>query len=508
MKGYPPGSALAADQTPSVADSRLVDAEVRTFARQTIRVVVLAVVVLVALGTRVWLSFGPLGDIDSDEAVTGLIAKRMLENGEFPAFYWGQAYGGNLDALALAVPVWVFGMSTGLLKVFYLLTGAIISVLTWRVARHLMPRTQALAAGALSLLWPLAQVWKTTQVNAFYSTTVLLGLAAWLLMLQIDRQPSSSIRWAGMGALLGIAWWVSPNIAYFAIPLSLYVIARGYWKRWRQIAVAAVSFMAGSSAWILANVRSGFASLDVPAWSESSTYVSRLGFLFREGLPFALGLRRPWDSHWVLGWPLSLVIYVLMLGGIVLAFTYSERGKRSDFLMLGVAPFVFASFPGNWSLFEGRYLFYIAAFLPIVFGRLWRPLALRVGLTAVVTATAVAFLSSTSMLGQSVHETTRPMIDALRTNGYTTAVADYWIAYQMTFEADEQVIASSLDTVRFEPYLRIVQDSRPAYVFRKGQAASDYAWVTDNLLALGIPYRIIEAGDLMAILPSTAWVPR
>jgi 4-amino-4-deoxy-L-arabinose transferase-like glycosyltransferase len=508
MRGdSPPPASLAADATPSAAGDPPEDFELRIFARPTTRVVMLAIVVLGALGTRVWLSFGPLGGIDSDEAVTGLISRRMLQNGEFPAFYWGQNYGGTLDAVALAIPIWVFGTSTALVKVFYLLTGALISLLTWRVARHLMPGTLALASGALSLLWPLAQVWKTTRVNAFYSTTVLLGLAAWLLALQIDRQPSSPARWAGFGALLGIGWWVSPNIVYFAIPLSVWLVARGCWKRWRETAVAAASFTAGGFVWVVANIRSELASLDVPDWSGTSTYFSRLAFLLREGLPYAVGLRRPWDSNWMLGWPLTPIIYVALLGGIVLAFKYSESGKRSDFLVLGLAVFVFAYFPGNWNLFEGRYLFFITAVLPIIFARLWQTRALQVGLAAVVTATAVAFLSNATFLGRSVHESTRPMIDALQANGYTTAVADYWIAYQMTFEADEKVIASSLDTIRFEPYLRIVQDNRSAYVFRLDQPATAFAWVTDNLLALGIQYRIIEAGHLIAILPAEPWVP-
>jgi len=506
MSDEPRDEPLAADEVQSVERGREDDRSARPL-ELTFPAVTLALVVLVALATRVWLSFGPMGGIDSDEAVTGLIARRMLHDGEFPAFFWGQAYGGNLDALALAGPIKVFGTSTVVVKVFYLITGALMSVLTWRVARHLMASSQAIAAGVLSLLWPLAHVWKTTRVNAFYSTTVLLGFTAWLLVFHIDRHPSSYRHWAGFGFVLGIAWWVSPNIVYFAAPLSLWLVARGHWRRLRQIAIAAVSFAAGSFVWIVANLRSDFASLHVPDWSGSSTYLSRLGFLFQEGLPYAFGLRRPWDSKWLLGWPLSLLVYVALLGCIVLALSYSERGRRSDFLVLGLAPFLFAYFPGNWSLFEGRYMFFIAAVLPITFGRLWKPIGLKVGLAAVVTATAVAYIGSVSFLQGPGQESTAPMIDTLRTNGYSTAFAEYWIAYQMTFEAAETVIASPLDVARFEPYLETVRQGHPAYVFRKGRPATDYAWITDDLQALDIPYRIVEAGDLIAILPEEAWVP-
>jgi hypothetical protein len=479
-------------------------------AKSTLRVGLLVAVLVLAVCIRLWLAFGRLGGgLDSDEAVTGLIARRMLHQREFPAFYWGQAYGGNLDALLLVPPMWLFGSTTTVLKLYYLCSGAIVCLLTWRVARHLIPAEQAIVAGVLSAVWPLAQTLKTTRVNAFYSTTTVIGLAAWLVVLHIDEQPRRKALWIASGALVGLGWWVSPNIVYFALPLALWLVVRGHWKRWLEILLALGAFILGSWVWIVANLRSDFASLDVPDWSGSSTWWSRLGFLFTDGLPFAFGLRRPWYGDWLLGRPLSSIAYVALLAGIGFAFWRSQAGKRSDFLVLAMAPIVFATFPANWILHDGRYLFFIAAVLPITLARLWTALVLRLALSLVVVACGLAFVANADRMEEPHRKSTGPMIEALRVEGVSTAVADYWIAYKMTFEADERIIASPLDTIRFQPYSATVRSTTDttAFVFWRDQPPSDYAWVNDNLDALRISYRVVVAGDLVAIVPDEHWVP-
>jgi hypothetical protein len=50
----------------------------------------------VALALRVWFATSRHTGLDSDEAIVGLMAVRMLRHGELPgAFYWGQSYGGS-----------------------------------------------------------------------------------------------------------------------------------------------------------------------------------------------------------------------------------------------------------------------------------------------------------------------------------------------------------------------------------------------------------------------------
>ena len=272
-----------------------------------------------AIALRVWLAFGPLGGLDSDEAITGLMALRLLHDGQLSAFYWGQQYGGSFDAAVASVPIGVFGASTASLKAPLFVVGALISVLTWRIARRIMSPDRAIVAGLLSACWPIGIIWKATKVNAFYSTTVALGLGAWLLACSTsDEHPRDVRLWGAMGLLCGAGVVGEPEHRRTSPRRSRsWLLLRGHGREWRGILVAAVGVGLGGSVWFIANLRSGLGSLDVPDWSGGSTYLTRLGFFVTDGLPFALGLRLPFDGGWVFGPLLTIPIYIAAAGFVV-----------------------------------------------------------------------------------------------------------------------------------------------------------------------------------------------
>src|SRR5687767_14060466 len=61
-----------------------------------------AALVVTGVALRVWLWASPLAPVDGDEAVVGLMARKILD-GEFQAFFWGQEYGGIHEALLVAL---------------------------------------------------------------------------------------------------------------------------------------------------------------------------------------------------------------------------------------------------------------------------------------------------------------------------------------------------------------------------------------------------------------------
>ena len=54
------------------------------------------------LALRLAVIASPLGEIDGDEAVVGLMARHIAFLGELPVFYWGQPYLGSLEAFTAA----------------------------------------------------------------------------------------------------------------------------------------------------------------------------------------------------------------------------------------------------------------------------------------------------------------------------------------------------------------------------------------------------------------------
>jgi hypothetical protein len=470
-----------------------------------------ALLVGAGIAFRFWLAFGPLGHPSSDESVVGLMALELLRHGHLHAFYWGQSYGGSLEAVLVAPWLWLFGANTLALKLTTFLAGLAGAGLTWRIGRHLFRPVVASWVGVISLFWPATLVWYGTKEGGFYPLTAALGLFVVLMALNIDEQPGRARYWAGLGIATGIGWWMSPNIAYYALPMAAWLVARGHWRRSRKVVVAVAGLLGGSAIWISANVLSGFDSLHAPsAWAGSSTYLSRFKFFWRSGLPFSLGLRRPWGEEWYGGRYLGSLLYVAALAALVFGFSRLFRFRVRDLLLpdlflIAAAPFVYATFVGNWHLFEGRYTYFVGSMMPILLGRV---LQARLGAAVVlvlVIVPGVAFMRDYDHNRATIGPSTAPIARALERAGVRTAVARYAIAYQLTFESDERVIAVPATDDRYPPFRAQVRRSSPAYVFYSADPAAARS-LTDALTARHIGFRVINAGRYVAVLPGTRYV--
>ena len=435
-----------------------------------------------AIALRVWLAFGPLGGLDSDEAITGLMALRLLHDGQLSAFYWVSSTAVRSTLRSRPFRSACSARSTASLKAPLFVVGALISVLTWRIARRIMSPDRAIVAGLLSACWPIGIIWKATKVNAFYSTTVALGLGAWLLACSTsDERPRDVRLWGAMGLLCGAGVVGEPEHRRLRRAARALAVARaGTAGSGVDILVAAV----GVGRWSgvvhrQPSQRSRFARR--ADWSGGSTYLTRLGFFVTDGLPFALGLRLPFDGGWVFGPLLTIPIYIAAAGFVVVVVARRLAERQSDAVLLALSPFVFAVFPGNWTLSDGRYLFFIAALLPVtvasVCGRTW----MKTALVVFVAATLVGFAFDVDTLSDSTRPSTEPLAELLLERGYDTVVADYWIAYQMTFESNEEVLATPNVAIRDHRTALDVAASRPAFVFRESTPPAEYAWVVSNL---------------------------
>lgn len=502
-----PASERDADASDAPPPRRPVGAAVRGFG--------VAAVVLVALGGiayRFWLAMGPLGRAPtSDETVVGLMALHLWDAHEMQAFYWHQPYGGTLQTWLMAPVVGAFGTTVFSLRFVTTLEGIAAAFVTWRIARHLFKPRAALLAGVVALWWPLSLAYFSTQERLFYPLTALLGLVAVLMAVNIDEEPARLRHWLGLGVCVGAGWWSSPNIVYYALPIVLYLVARGHWREWRGILLAMVTFLAASSAWTYANVNSGFASLQSPDWAAHSTYASRLGFFFETGLPFSLGLRHTWNARWygsaTLGRLLFGIGIVIVASALVLAVRRIRSNASILVLLVVAAPLVYAWFPPTWRLNEGRYLYFFASLLPLLVAEVMQYRVGEVVVLGFVAVTAFAFIRDygTTPQGPSV----KPIVQALEANGYHTAIAQYWIAYNITYASGERIIASPMPGqpgARYEPYIREIRRSSPAYVVSNTREGVLDEQITRALDAAKIRYRVVVAGAYAAVLPEDRFV--
>src|SRR6516225_250383 len=161
-----------------------------TFLRQHAFAVGLLALLPVGLAFRLAVIASPLGEIDGDEAVVGLMARHIAFLGERPVFYWGQPYLGSLEAFTAAPLFRLFDSSTYLLKLVPTAYSLGFLALSAVLARRVFGIGPALATAAYLAIPPsMWAVW-STKARGGYAEVLFLGEALLLASLVLVCSPS------------------------------------------------------------------------------------------------------------------------------------------------------------------------------------------------------------------------------------------------------------------------------------------------------------------------------
>ncbi len=431
---------------------------------------------LVAAGVllRAWILASPLGAMDSDEAVVGLMARHILE-GEFPVFYWGQSYGGAAESYLAAGVFALVGSSTVALRVVPLLLYAGGTVLMWRIGRRIVGEPRAAIGAAIFWIAPAYFVWHGAKTHGFYGAVLVLGLAIMLIVLRLRENPDSKKDLVGLGLMLGLGWWNSAQIVLVAAPALIWLAVRVP-RSLRHAGLVVPAALIGAAPWLIWNLSNEWASLHIELPRPDNSYLSHLPVFFLYALPAALNLRVPGSHEWLLGVLPSALLYVAALCGF--AVLVVRRPHRLEVLLATAVafPFLFSLSPWGWYQ-EPRYLLLLAPIIVLLLVRLLTSRPLQIGGSCLALVLTVAILAAMSPEGRSqpsdpgvqVSADLSPLIAALHQEDIDAVYANYWIAYRLTFESEETIIATSPGHVRYQPYDEIVQrDPGAATVMIKG----------------------------------------
>jgi 4-amino-4-deoxy-L-arabinose transferase-like glycosyltransferase len=415
----------------------------------------LAVTLAVGVALRVYVYRSKLGTPDSDEAVVGLMARRILD-GDFTAFYWGQGYGGSQEALLTAPIFAVFGSSYLALRIVPILLSAVACVVVWRVGLRLFDRTSAVAAAAVLWVWPPFLIYKLTHQWGFYASGVLYAALLLLLTLRAAERTTRA-RVAVLGFVIGCALWEDVQLLPVVLPLVAWLI----WRRpavlrhaWLALPLAAV----GGLPWIVWNLHHGFGSFQTHITTQTS-YGYRVRVFFSPLLPMLLGLRETFTQVPLVSGIVANGIYALL----VLAFAYGlYRSRRSDALVLYVVvcvfPFVYALSRQTLLSSEPRYLLVLSPVLALLLAQAAGTRARAPVLVAAAVALSAAGLVSMDRWMRTTGPTQPiaprdlgPVIRLLDRARIRDVYAQYWAAYRLDFDTNERIVTaeSQLTDVRF-----------------------------------------------------------
>src|SRR5579859_8058797 len=221
----------------------------------------LAIAVALGLALRLAVIGSPLGEIDGDEAIVGLMARHIAFSGEYPALYWGQPYLGSLEAFSAAVLFRLFDSSTLLLKLVPTAYSLGFLGLSAVLARRLFGTAAALATAAYLAVPPATWAVWSTKARGGYAELLFLGQALVLVTLALaqSRRRRVALLW---GLLAGLAFWTHLLAVVYLLPAAIYLVLarRARWSA-AELGLLGVGSVLGMAPLLFDNIANGFLTL-------------------------------------------------------------------------------------------------------------------------------------------------------------------------------------------------------------------------------------------------------
>jgi 4-amino-4-deoxy-L-arabinose transferase-like glycosyltransferase len=474
--------------------------------------------------------------MQSDEAIVGLMTKHIISRGQFPIFAYGEERSGALVTYLVAPFFYLFGASNLVFKSVTIIVSLVFACLLYLLAKRIGDKRTGLFALALSVFGPALLIMWSVHAAAEYLLAMVCGVSALLLcdeilfagQLRSVKGPLARrhVTYGSLGLVMGIGFWVSPLIVSFigAAWIVLFLRDRKCFFR-PTFLVFFLFFVVGNLPGLLFNalpeLRSAAGLLGAPNWiSYTSLFTASAEPLWSKifGLPRALlgvarvslpvlvggslweyetGLLRRSMAVVMMGFWLTAVLYTL---GARVRLWMGQEGRRRWTLTSVDAPIlqffltflIFAVSQYRWLAREPRYLLPVFAFLPIAGACFlsWLHSRQKAWAYSVLSLVLLFNLTSSIWFSQSLDPDhglwpkDEALIRYLIDHEIRHPVANYWIAYAITFESDEQVIPVPIGYSKFTMYGDVLDNSAPThYIFRKRERDDrDFAFFSYGLV--------------------------
>ncbi len=474
-----------------------------------------AVVAVAGLVLRLWLTTQPLGALDADMAVLGLMTRWVLD-GNLAVFHWGQAYGGAQETYVAALFALLNGgdVTTLVLQMTTIVLSGVATVFLWLLGREVVGRNAALLAACLFWIWPGPFVWWSIKIGSNYWFALSAALAfAWLVARERNHETTAASV-AIIGITFGLAWWANPQTVYVLVPVVLF-FRRLLWERRRWLGHVVAGAVVGAAPWITFNLMYGFPSLEAPPpIAENEGPLAGLQKLVTVYLPTIVGTRLPFSYEWIGGWPATTLAAATVIGLAVAAV----GARRPPILpLLGVAMFLvlFPFSPGVHYVLQPRYAIWGMPWFVLViaagafaFRMRRRPalVAMLVGAAALTSTAQLVRMNDDAHTYYPTPDVPAPpisnLVALLDHQGITLAYGDYWLSYNVIFETEERIIVAPRYTDRNRTYSALVAASAspPGHVFV--ETSRHYQRFIEYCRVAGLECTTVEYGGYALVKPN------
>ncbi|MEK6691769.1 MAG: discoidin domain-containing protein [Nitrospirota bacterium] len=451
-------------------------------------------------------------DLDSDQAIMGLMARHILD-GEFPVFFWGESYEGPIESYFASIIFALFGSSQLTLSLSPFIFSLVFIFLIYLLTKDMFNEKVALIAmffvsASPSFLIGFSVIPNGNYIQNLMFGTLLLLMTSRFVNLNCHSDPESSSGQALSGktrffALLrmtserfrvktpkdvaryyivigftaGLAWWANFQIIHFLLTAFTLMFLKDKWRFIKRgIIYLFPSFMIGSSPFWYFNLTHNWASFfEMQRYTEKVDLFDSLSVFFDLKLPWALGpffhVQDMWNlnKYFLLIYGASLLYFILSYKkGILNIFRLSTKRMNGSEIPL-VFLIIFSIIMINWYNWGNpgrtlRYYLPIYSVFPIILaasiynaGKSFRPLPILL----------IIFLASSNIYGiikgsiffdserlkgyRESREVEKNYFDFLSSKGIKyVAEISYWRSFKYTFYASEKVIFA-LPTIDWHP---------------------------------------------------------
>lgn len=175
--------------------------------------------VLLMLASRIPLVTGDYFKADGDEAIVGLMAKEIVDHGDFKVYFWGQQYGFvTFETSAAAIAFKLFGVNAYALKITMLLLWIVGALFLYFAIKRVSGPEVAMTFALTLAACPAWGLWSMKARGGYITAWLFSGITAWCLG-KIYHHPGKKL------IIYWIATGISIAIIYFAQKLWLFSLA-------------------------------------------------------------------------------------------------------------------------------------------------------------------------------------------------------------------------------------------------------------------------------------------
>ncbi len=467
--------------------------------------------------------------MQADEAIVGIMGRRIAAGGYFPLIYLGQYYGGPFEAYLMAPLFWIFGASRIVLRMTPLILSTLAIPLFGWTGNRCFGKAAGLAAAAL---WAIPPV-----MPLVYSIMVMVGPIENILVivLVIGVWGSESAR-KNMtptaafitGLVLGIAFWINAQILYLIIPLTLFLFTPFNPKRnVRFFGLYFGAMFIGILPLVIFNILHPLRTfIAMTAGDGNGSFVSNFisDFLYR-AMPVLVGQKVNWNiTHNIALWPFAwfpsllatmVLIYVLVeiVRQSIKRHSSSKTKSERAILLLIVASLITGILlfsASNLETKDPRHLFLITPFLILLFAWAFYSIARFSALAAFTLLGLLLFMNlqgivqsdqrcyfqpiHTIAAGKIIPPNMNDAISILQENKSDCVYVDYWIGAILAFEMQQEAPVYSVPKNRLEDLAdSAIKSVTPSYIFHH----NDIHQPAGDLFLMRLGWRREEAAPLM-----------